>query len=453
MTTHHRHVFAALFTATLIHSSSDAQTAWTSLGPAPRIDRSPVAYDSVRDRVVGLVNVLGTWEYDGVSWTQASTSSGIVGCDAMAFDPVRQRTVLQSGWQTWEWDGVNWSLRSTSHMVTGFTFHAGRGRLMAFSDLDGRHVPTGGVIPSGNDLREWDGSNWNVVPTGNAPPWQGPLSNQYYLYGNLTYDPARDRLYLFGKKLYVPSSGIGLSYPYVAETWEWDASNGWVQRNVGGPGGNELATVFDEQRRRVVCLWQSGLTPAQVAEWDGAAQWSLLQGLTPPGGWLVTVPAYDSLRGRALLFDGLGGLSAYGPSNPASYQLHGPGCPGPLGVPTLSLVQPWTLPWLGDLLAVQVDGLPMGTAVLTTGLSDQVAGSVALPLDLTPYGLPGCQLRMSPDVSVMLSGPGTSATLALPIPPALRQHLLGLPFFQQALVPTAVGGAISNSVRGVIGSR
>src|SRR5262249_8951846 len=63
-----------------------------------------------------------TWEWDGSNWTQQSpaTSPSARTFHAMAYDLVRQRTVLFGGWDmvlnfflsdTWEWDGSNWVAR------------------------------------------------------------------------------------------------------------------------------------------------------------------------------------------------------------------------------------------------------------------------------------------------------------------------------------------------------
>ncbi|MBL0219694.1 MAG: hypothetical protein IPQ07_38240 [Myxococcales bacterium] len=85
-----------------------------------------MAYDPVRRRVVlfsGLgggqaIDEMGTWEWDGTSWTKIPTTVRPAPRfrAAFAFDPVRRRTVLSHGESggesladTWEWDGVTWT--------------------------------------------------------------------------------------------------------------------------------------------------------------------------------------------------------------------------------------------------------------------------------------------------------------------------------------------------------
>lgn len=423
-----------------------AQTSWTSLGQWPgRGSAQYITYDSTRDRLVGWLP-FGTWEYDGAAWMQVSSGPPANGPDALAYDPVRQRTVFLNYLQTWEWDGAIWTLQSNSTpLVESITFHTGRGRLMAFGGPGSNGHP-------GSDLMEWDGTTWNLVPTTNAPPRQGPLSHTDVIYSNLCYDQARDRLCIFGQFLL-----SGTTMQPQAVTWEWDIVNGWQLRNVGGLAESWMASVYDLRRSRMVALSQGsiGNSVVHVSEWDGVGSWQTLAiaGQRPPG---FLLPAYDSQRGDNLAFDGNGVLWAYGPNVGARYDIHGAGCPGPLGVPTLSPSQPWTLPWLGDSLSVRLDGLPVAIVVMSTGFSDQAFGATALPLDLTAFGMPGCMLRAAPEVNVLVAGSGSAATYTLAVPQALQPQLLGLQFFQQALVPTPGSNAIgvtSNSMRGVVGAR
>jgi hypothetical protein len=96
--------------------------AWTQravAGPAAREQHS-MAYDSHRGVVVLFggfdmfappPNSFGdTWEWDGAAWTQRATSGPLAaGAHAMAYDSVRQRTVLVMGHRTWVWDGTAWA--------------------------------------------------------------------------------------------------------------------------------------------------------------------------------------------------------------------------------------------------------------------------------------------------------------------------------------------------------
>jgi hypothetical protein len=185
------------------------------------------------------------------------------------------------------------------------------------------------------------------------------------------------------------------------------------------------------------------------------------------GSWSQRIPAtspfggpflFDSTHNSCVLLnaDPNGTMWTYGPVTPARYDLHGAGCPGTFGVPGITLAAPWTLPWLGGQLEVLVHRLPVGAAFLTMGFGDQSHAGVSLPADLAVLGMPGCFLRVQPEATVLLAAPATSLLpFTLPVPN--RPSLLRQTFFQQALVldpgANAGGATISNSMRGVIGSR
>jgi hypothetical protein len=133
----------------------------------------------------------------------------------------------------------------------------------------------------------------------------------------------------------------------------------------------------------------------------------------------------------------------------------GTGCPGALGTPSLTLSAPWTLPRLGDTLAVTLSGLPVNLGGLGMGFSDQVFAGSPLPLDLTPRGMPGCRVHAAPEATVFLVGQNHAAELSLAIPNAT--FLLGLAFYQQGFAvdpgANAAGLTLTNSMQGLIGRR
>lgn len=89
-----------------------------------------------------------------------------------------------------------------------------------------------------------------------------------------------------------------------------------------------------------------------------------------------------------------------------------------------------------------------------TGLSNTVAQNHALPLDLAAFGIPGCQLLVSPEATSLFllpSGGYTSRTILMPNVPALA----GLALYTQAAVldATRPGGLVfSNGGRVRIGN-
>ncbi|MCA8948718.1 MAG: PKD domain-containing protein [Planctomycetes bacterium] len=112
----------------------------------------------------------------------------------------------------------------------------------------------------------------------------------------------------------------------------------------------------------------------------------------------------------------------------ASYGYAGEGCPGSLGVPTLT---PSADPVIGTTLSVAVDNLPISAGIMMTGLSNTSSVLGPLPLDTSAFGAPGCFLRVSPDSNLLILGASNTATWNLPIPNS--SSLLCVLFFQQAI--------------------
>jgi hypothetical protein len=95
-------------------------------------------------------------------------------------------------------------------------------------------------------------------------------------------------------------------------------------------------------------------------------------------------------------------------------------------------------------MSVRAAPLPTSVAMLAAGSNSQVTGALALPLDLTPQGLTGCLLRVSPDFVVLMAGSGGAATFTMSVPnmPAL----VGVRFHQQALVFDPLAGNPASAV-------
>jgi hypothetical protein len=122
------------------------------------------------------------------------------------------------------------------------------------------------------------------------------------------------------------------------------------------------------------------------------------------------------------------------------------GCAG--SRPTTKLV-PQDTPKLGRTLGVILFDLPVDIAVMAMGFQQLPA-----PVSLAALGMPGCDVHISIDAMVLLSGQGNQAKFLLPIPD--QATLLGLAFYNQALVfdPQAgngFGAVASDAARGVVG--
>jgi Immunoglobulin domain/Galactose oxidase, central domain len=136
---------------------------------------------------------------------------------------------------------------------------------------------------------EWNGSQWRL---------NVPVNNSDALAsapGAMAYDAARSQIVL------VPNgAGVGL-----AETWVFNGAR-WMRPTVGGPPNRQTTTIaYDSARGRVVLFGggQSGMTRADTWEWDGSS-WLQRTVSGPPARMLHSM-AYDSARGRVVLFGGV----------------------------------------------------------------------------------------------------------------------------------------------------
>jgi hypothetical protein len=135
---------------------------------------------------------------------------------------------------------------------------------------------------------------------------------------------------------------------------------------------------------------------------------------------------------------------------PSTYTPLGAGCAGTLPV---SRLVPFDTPRIGALLELAIDNLPADVAVVFTGLSATASRFGPLPLDLGPFGMPGCTAYTSDDAVALVVGAGGYGRYALAIPSAA--FLVGLVFHQQALVldpgVNALGIVVSGAATAQIG--
>ena len=427
---------------TALAVAAHCQMQWTQGTASPTTGSGWVAaYDSARDRVVAYAGGQ-TWEFDGTSWARSFPAvSPLFLADAMGYDAGRQRTVMYSGFvrETWEWDGQNWTLAGTNGPYLSpstLVYHAGRGTVLHF----GAYPPGGPFIPP--DLWEWDGATWRLIPVTSRPPDAGGS----IVYSTYAYDMERDVLVVFGAN----QSTIGPPYAVgLPVTWEWDVIRGWQQVTAGGPASIYRLMQYDASRRTQVVGVQLS-SSSEVWERTETGSWVRLSTVMPTQG--ISGPfVYDSRRRHSVLANWDGTTWFYTPVNPAQYNLYHAGCPGSLGVPTLTIAQPWTLAWLGDSLVVRLGNLPQSIGLLMIALRSSPFGVV----DLGPFGMPGCSLTVVPDADVLGFGSGGAVDFALAIPN--QAALLGRPFFQQGAVldpaANAFGVTMSDARQGIVGSR
>jgi hypothetical protein len=326
-------------------------TDWTRfLAPSPAGDLAQnLVYDAARGRVSFLSNrgasdTLEVLEWTGGAWVprpQVPAPPARAGY-AAAHDPVRLRTVVFAGlrgsstWltDTWEWDGSAWSLRVpytgpslwsanlAQDVARGRTIlcgAAGLGSLetwelegsawtlrsaagpgvradaaMAWDAGRGRAVLFGGrTFTALADTWEYDGTTW-----AQSTPPQSPVAR----WGSaLVHDAARARSVLFGGFQDQPMGPLN-------DTWEWDGA-AWVLRApaLNPPVRGLHAMAYDSDRGRTVLFGGSGLAGllADTWEWDGTS-WILLTPPSSPAARYAHSMTYDPVRRRTILLGGLG---------------------------------------------------------------------------------------------------------------------------------------------------
>jgi hypothetical protein len=276
---------------------------WTQrqdIGPSARL-RHALAYDAGNQRTLlvggdGLSVLLGdAWLWDGETWTQVEDigPSGRTG-HAIAYDSARSRVVLFGGYRssgeladTWEWDGEAWTqIEDTgprARALHALAYDSTRSRVVLFGG-EAANAPLG-------DTWEWDGDEWTQVADTGPSPRRGHA---------MCFEASAQRTVLFGG-----SNG--------SNTWAWNGT-GWTELNdVGPPPCDGTALVSTGQstllfggRGREGSAPLFG--PLFGLTWElNGADWTERQDIGPAPRFGHAM-AYDTARGRAVLFGGSGAL-------------------------------------------------------------------------------------------------------------------------------------------------
>jgi cysteine-rich repeat protein len=296
--------------------------AWTQIpvaspnAPLPRSAHA-MAYDAVTRKVV-LFGGGETWEYDGQiqTWTLVPVPippDAPVGTEgaSMAYDAARKKVVFFAGGETWEYDGRTQSWTEVP-VVSPEAPARREGHAMAYDAARGKVVLFGGRVPGSGELNngetwEYDGSTrtWTPVPV--ASP-EAPSPRRRHA---MAYDAARGRVVLYGGSLAIDDIGFGP----LGETWEYDgATQTWTQVAVASPDDpsfrDEAAMAYDSAGGKVVLFGGTGFGGLEGDTWeyDGTFQtWTqvLIENPNAPSPRIGHAMAYDSARGKVVLFGGL----------------------------------------------------------------------------------------------------------------------------------------------------
>jgi len=341
---------------------------WDGTTWALRASNGPVrnsaalAFDAGRQRTVlyggtdpAYVNQTDTWEWDGTSWERRATTGYVTDSPGRGvYDARRARIVVFGRWvsgvgsvpETWEWDGNSWQL-----LNPGVQKDAKSSGLI-WDPAVQRVVRWGADAADQAYTRrwEWTGTTWV------QSPFDGPPAFDYW---NSVFDPLLEEFVLQGSG----NSLIGLPYTWtgVEGNWHsrtveggpsaalhvydpirheavsiWNYDTAYYQNNrtiltadgawndVGkAPNWKRAGArmVFDESRGQVVSFGGWNIEPshqtisylADTILWDGQS-WTT--GGTGPTARASNGLAYDSMRGRTVLF---GGVRTYQFSAPVYY--------------------------------------------------------------------------------------------------------------------------------------
>lgn len=386
-----------------------------------------------------------TWVYNGIDWTQlapAASPTARFGAQ-LVYDAARGVAVLYGGLasaisippptsETWEWNGVTWT-QATPAANAGPRYRYAA----CYDSLRSRVVIYGGAttqlltVPN-NQTWEYQGTTWSLATTNGNP---GPRDR-----AAMCFHAGFGKAVLFGGY-----DGVSLSN----QTWIYDGVAGtWNQVVATGPvpaGRNAATLVYDAQRG--VCV----LTGGQDANGPLTDTWTFdgvrwLQQPTTTQAVRDHMAAYLPTIAHVVKFGGF-----HAAPNTLSNEtweigtgIYGLGCPGSNGVPSLVA---GTAPQFGQSWTITVANLnpALNFAVLSLGLT-QLAG-----IDLGPLlGMSGCTAYTTPDLMFTLSGAAGSASWTWPV----VQPFFGLPLHAQALAldPTVngFGFTASNAVYATI---
>jgi len=211
-----------------------------------------MVYDSARQRVVlfgGYANTGyndETWEWDGASWhlitpldPENDGNPSPRSQFALAFDPLRERTVLFGGYtsegaqsdELWEWDGASWALLEPQDPEGDGSPEARDGHRIAYAAKNKGVLLFGGFSQYGcHDQFDancgatwlWNGASWQMLEIKDPEGVTRPKPRSAHA---MAYDPGRGRLVLHGG-YYFRRTAPPLEY--LDDTWEWDGTQ-WLK--------------------------------------------------------------------------------------------------------------------------------------------------------------------------------------------------------------------------------
>ena len=267
-----------------------------------------LAYDSLRQETV-MFDRGQTWLLKNGAWRKATpaNSPSNRAYSAMAFDSARQQIVLFGGHEsgnevpndTWVWDGVNWQVKNPATKPDG-RYRPG----MAFDTARGVVVMYGGS--NRRETWEWDGADWKRT-TGTQPTYD-------HENGGICYDSAREEV------LFAGGNGKNVSlWAYKGVDWVQKSPSSTVPTlpppRPGETGGHRMSYLFlgyDAAHQQAILF--GGVyghdsfplinQPIEGAwTWDGSDWSKSVATPTPPGRFWGPM-TFDASLNELVLFGG-----------------------------------------------------------------------------------------------------------------------------------------------------
>jgi hypothetical protein len=381
---------------------------------------------------IGGVPMARVARWNGTSWAGLGTG---MNDHVYALEVLPNGDLVAGGWfgtaggvaanRVARWNGSAWAPMGAG--IAGPYVHA-------LAVLPGGDVVAGGQLAVGNldfHVARWDGVAWTQLGTlsGNVKALVAMANGDVVAGGTFTGSGSVPLLRVArwnGSAWSALGSGIG----------EWSSGDS-VDALAALPDGDVVAAGYFDT---------IGAVPAAgIARWSGTA-WSPLatfaSGLsstgvietlaTPPGGGLVAGGLLTRLDDAVAV-----GVVELGTTCPASAITSGAGCSGSGGPNVLTAT---SLPWVGGTFASIATGMPAnGLALDVLGLA-----TTSVPLvTILPQGMPGCTLRVAPDLVRVVMPAGGAAATTLPIPSSAA--LVGTVLHQQvgAIEADAAGAFVA----------
>ncbi len=279
-------------------------------GRPPDRSSTPLVYDSVRGVSVMFggaqkdrPNISDTWEWNGIRWQEVFPADpegdgnpGPRQGHMMTFDSARGKVLMFGGNasgalnELWEYDGNSWKLIPTTgtwpvaRSNGGFVYDTVRGVVILFGGAQGATVLSD-LWEYNPSLRTWSGP---LAQTGSAPGLR--RSHQF------VQDPTTGEIILFGG-----NNGAG-NAPLTTYRL-MPGSNLWTNL-VNGPVAQSGANLTYDRSRSRFLLYGASAQTWELNNAVVAGAWTDRTGFSGPASLTQAGIAYDESRRRVVMFGG-----------------------------------------------------------------------------------------------------------------------------------------------------